>query len=102
MAGALRADGRAALEYREVSVRTRVLPQCYGSARAVVGGGLGGGTEVLCALTARVGPAAAAGCDVGVGCAAAARAGDERARATFAAAVEARLAAALADFSLGL
>ena len=51
----LRVDGRGALDFREVVVARNVLPQCRGSARVVIGGGLGRGTEVLCALTGDIG-----------------------------------------------
>ena len=58
----LRADGRGPLDFREVDVERHVLPQTYGSARVVVGGGLGRGTEVLCAVTASVGEAVGGAC----------------------------------------
>ena len=50
------------LDFREVDVERDVLPQTYGSARVVVGGGLGRGTEVLCAVTASVGEAVGGAC----------------------------------------
>ena len=62
MGGLSRQDGRGGLEYREVEVVTGVLEQCYGSSKVVIGGGLGGGTEVLCAVTASVGSCVAEGC----------------------------------------
>ena len=50
----LRADGRASAEYRELSLSCGVLAQACGSARAVLGGGLGAGTEVLAVVSAEV------------------------------------------------
>ena len=39
----MRSDGRQPLEAREFDIETNILVQCWGSARCVVGGGLGGG-----------------------------------------------------------
>ena len=63
---AMRADGRQPLEARDLEVETDILVQCWGSARCVVGGGLGGGTECLAAVTAQVGEGTA--CVIEVEC----------------------------------
>ena len=63
---AMRSDGRQPLEAREFDVETDILVQCWGSARCVVGGGLGGGTECLAAVTAQVGEGTA--CVIEVEC----------------------------------
>ena len=61
---AMRSDGRQPLEAREFDIETNILVQCWGSARCVVGGGLGGGTECLAAVTAQVGEGTACGVEV--------------------------------------
>ena len=63
---AMRADGRRPLEAREFDIETNILVQCWGSARCIVGGGLGGGTECLAAVTAQVGEGTA--CVIEVEC----------------------------------
>ena len=61
---AMRSDGRQPLEAREFDIETNILVQCWGSARCVVGGGLGGGTECLAAVTAQIGEGTACGVEV--------------------------------------
>ena len=63
---AMRSDGRQPMEARDLEVETDILVQCWGSARCVVGGGLGGGTECLAAVTAQVGEGTA--CVIEVEC----------------------------------
>ena len=60
----MRSDGRQPLEAREFDIETNILVQCWGSARCVVGGGLGGGTECLAAVTAQIGEGTACGVEV--------------------------------------
>lgn len=75
----LRPDGRQALEARELEVDTNVFVQCYGSARVILGCGLGAGTEVVAAVTAQVGEGTA--CALEVECSPSLwAAGDDRAR----------------------
>jgi exosome complex component RRP42 len=50
-AAGVRGDGRARLDLRPVELATGVAPQCYGSARARVGG-----TEVVVGVLAEAGP----------------------------------------------
>ena len=76
---AMRSDGRQPMEARDLEVETDILVQCWGSARCVVGGGLGGGTECLAAVTAQVGEGTA--CVIEVECSPSLWAsGDDRAK----------------------